>query len=118
MHRRGSGRHELELNLAMAEPLIGPVEPLPPWLPVEASARRRASELLPGPGSFVVLHPGSGGSAREWSRARYAMLGARLRERQVGVVVTGGAHERALAEEIAAAAGSHRRKTPPRAAGA
>jgi ADP-heptose:LPS heptosyltransferase len=56
---------------------------------------------------YVVLHPGASVPARTWSPARHAELAAALTRRGWGVVVTGGAAERALTARVAAAAGGH-----------
>ena len=49
-----------------------------------------------------MLHPGSGGSARDWSAENFAALGERIRTRMnMPVVVTGGANERDLVHRVA-----------------
>ncbi len=101
-HRRGSGRHESELNLGLLEPLGGAGRPRPPWVPVEPEARLQARALAGGH-PYVVLHPGSGGSAGEWPPEHFAALGRTLVEsHRVGVVVTGIDAEAALVERVAA----------------
>ncbi|MFN7954231.1 MAG: glycosyltransferase family 9 protein [bacterium] len=51
----------------------------------------------------VVVHPGAGGSSRNWSAARFRSLVRELsRHRDVTVIVTGAPHEVALAREVAA----------------
>jgi heptosyltransferase-2 len=103
-HRRGSGRHELDLNLDLLAPFGLAAGPRLPWVPVAASARRAARALLGEGGEFVVLHPGSGGSAREWPAAHFARVGQRLRgDRGLAVAVTGTEAERELVERVAAA---------------
>lgn len=106
-HRRGAGRHELELNLDLLAPLGGhpewPGRPRLPWVPVVAAARSAARALTGGAGRFVVLHPGSGGSAREWPPDHFATLGQALAGLGIAVVVTGTAAEAALARRVAEA---------------
>jgi ADP-heptose:LPS heptosyltransferase len=75
-----------------------------PWVPVAPAARWAARELLGEGGDFVVLHPGSGGSAREWPPAHFAAVGRRLAgDYGLAVVVTGTDAERELAARVAAA---------------
>ncbi len=53
----------------------------------------------------VVVHPGMGGSSRNWSAAQYRSLVRELsRRRDVSVIVTGAPSEEALAREVAAGA--------------
>ena len=64
--------------------------------------------LPPGDGPLVVLHPGSGDHfpGRRWPAARFAELGAALvAEHGARLVVTGVHSERALATQVARAAG-------------
>lgn len=58
----------------------------------------------PHPGA-VLIHPGAASGARRWPPERFAAVARRLAESGRHVVVTGSAGERALAEEVAAAAG-------------
>lgn len=105
LHRRRSGRHELELNLAMLAALAGAVETRAPWLPLPAGAQRQAVRLLGEADTrpLVVLHPGSGGSARQWPPAHFAALAARLLARGCRVAVTGSAAEAGLVAAVAGA---------------
>jgi heptosyltransferase-3 len=112
-HRKDARRHELEYNLN----LLGPLGMTPPDLGgeadfgivVPAASRERVEGLLKRSGigrPFAVLHPGTGKSAREWSRAKIGELGARIGE-DLGmpVVVTGTDSEAGLVHEVAAHAG-------------
>ena len=102
VHRRGSGSHELELNLALLEPLIRPTAASDPIIAPTSTSRARAEALLDGPpGPWVVLHPGSGGSARDWAVEHFAALARLLMERGARVAITGSADERALADRVA-----------------
>ncbi|MCC9305909.1 glycosyltransferase family 9 protein [Kitasatospora sp. RB6PN24] len=53
----------------------------------------------------VVLHPGADAGARRWPPARFAAVARALRREGRHVVVSAGAGERALAEQVAAEAG-------------
>jgi len=74
---------------------------------VESRAVEAAAGADPGT-PLVVMHPGSGGNLplRRWPAERFGAL-ARLFEERLGarVVLSGGPHEAALAERVAAASG-------------
>ncbi len=114
-HRKDARRHELEYNLNLLRPLG--VEP--PELGGEAefgivvpeASGARVGAILSSAGvgqgsAFVVLHPGTGKSAREWPRARMAELGRRIgRDLGMPVVITGTAAEAGLVHGLAAEIG-------------
>jgi heptosyltransferase-2 len=91
--RSRSGRHEVDLNLAMLAPLGIHRRKMIPRLKVSATelayARNQAKQLLGGNYTpFVVIHPGSGGSSLGWSKSRFLEL-TRLLSRNTNVVVSG-----------------------------
>lgn len=109
-HRKDAKRHEAEYNLNLLAPLgcvipgresgvdFGieiPADALP------AVARTlRESGIDPAKG-YVVVHPGSGGSAREWPLERFAELVRYLAaEEQRQIVLTGSVGERPKTEEL------------------
>lgn len=105
-HRRGQPGHESEFNLGLLRPL-GVVATAPAqgvkWS-VRDEERKRAEALLSeigAHGPYVILHPGNGGSAWNWSSAQYASFGCRVRDEGYDVLVTGSARERDLAERVA-----------------
>jgi heptosyltransferase III len=103
-HRKTAERHEAEYNLELLAPLGVPAGGAPGAtivIPNEARARLRGllaeQGVVPGE-RIVVIHPGSGGSAREWPIESFAALAAELSGRAgLRVVVTGtvGESERA-----------------------
>lgn len=106
-HRKTAERHELEYNLELLEPLgcTGrPERPLDVPLAIPPAARSAASAVLDQggvSGRFVVIHPGSGGSAREWPLENFTVLARRIAGGlNLPVVVTGTAGEAAAANEI------------------
>lgn len=110
-HRKDARMHEVEYNLRLLEPLgcaaAGPPEFL---LEVQAEAacsmRRILAQCGLGPEErLAVLHPGSGGSAREWSPEHFGRTGAILAEGGYRVVVTGTGSEREKAERVCKAGG-------------
>jgi len=97
-HRKTAQRHELEFNLNLLSPL-GVTADLssPPQygITVTEKARSDIRSILKSYGvvdqhRIVVLHPASGGSAREWAPDRFREVGLRLAKLDgVRVVVTG-----------------------------
>lgn len=105
-HRRGQPVHESEFNLALLRPL-GIVPPGPArgvkWA-IRNDERKRAEAVLSEAGArspYVVLHPGNGGSARNWSPEQYAAFGRLLQAEGYCLLVTGSGRERDLAEQVA-----------------
>ena len=108
-HRKTAERHEAEYNLELLAPLgcaLPPPEGPGATIVIPDEARARVRELLRGEGvgageKIVVVHPGSGGSAREWPLASFAVLAAALSGRPgFRVVVTGTAGEKERAAVI------------------
>ncbi|MEK7728687.1 MAG: glycosyltransferase family 9 protein [candidate division KSB1 bacterium] len=103
-HRKDARRHEAEYNLQLLRPL-GIINSRVEFhyrfdaLHEQALAEKMAQWNLREP--YVVLHPGSGNSARDWPLEHFAALAAHLsRERKLQVVLTGSAQEKALTEFI------------------
>ena len=105
-HRREARKHEVEYNLSLARALFDGAGEAAPQIHVPDSARRaianrmRRWHVRPDD-PLVLLHPGSGGSARNWPAGCFAELAGRLARRGVRVVVTGSAGERDLVETVA-----------------
>lgn len=109
MHRRGSPRHELELNLELTARGLGlgglddrncPAR-LPELRvsPEDREAAAGKAGLRPA-GDLVIVHPGSGGSARDWPLGRFAELIDLLAARGVTVAVTLGPGEEGLRSRL------------------
>lgn len=99
-HRKDAKRHEVEYNLNLLKELGCVPDSTPEFrldIPDEVHARVREILVSVGidPGKeIVIVHPGSGGSAREWQAANFGVLGLRLAEKRGSqIVVTGAAHE-------------------------
>jgi len=105
-HRRKSGRHELDLNLDLARALGAPLDHIGFYLHIPEEAHRavasRLEELGISPGSgFVVLHPGSGGSAMDWPLSGFAILADRIQEElSLAIVITGNKAEAPLVDRL------------------
>ncbi len=106
VHRRGVAHHELDLNFD----LLAPLAPRPPRvefkIPIDTEARARVQQLLAPlrtrtERKLVVVHPGSGGSARDWPVDRFAGLVDALHRRlDAEVIITGSAQESPLVSRL------------------
>jgi len=112
-HRKDARRHEVEYNLNLLSALsIDPASSPEFEFRTEPSSERAVDSILAGKGlgkgeKFAVLHPGSGGSARDWPAVNFTELGNRISE-ELGlkIVVTGGKEESALVSMTAGGLGS------------
>lgn len=108
-HRKGSHRHELDLNLEIAESIGARLEQVQfsfniPTRDKENVAQRYLKRFS-GNRPIVVLHPGSGGSARDWPLERFGQLATELVNRlHVKVIVTGVGKEKGLVDKVQEAA--------------
>ncbi len=109
VHRKRSSKHELELNVDTAAPLglarIDEAKPLFRFrVPEEVERRvvRRLAKLGADPQARgIVLHPGSGGSARDWPVQRFAELARLVHQTGLGPIwVTGTGPEQGLVDEL------------------
>ncbi len=113
-HRKDSKHHELEYNLRLLVPLGIAVDGLriEPTLSIKQDILNSISNMLEKHGigveqKLVILHPGSGGSARDWSAQKFGDLAHRLGNiSSVRVVITGKKDEEHLVNEIVSIAGS------------
>jgi len=115
-HRKTAERHETEYNVGLLGPLGCETEarmPLEAHLNIAPRAQESIAERLRAAGiagRFAVVHPGSGGSAREWPAENFAALAARLSDGLgLAIVATGTANEIPSAESVARAAGERGR---------
>lgn len=96
-HRKNAAHHEAEYNLRLLQPLgiaNSPVEFHFTLSPAERERIDAKLNALGANGRPVILHPGSGGSARDWPPENFARL-ADLLSQQFGaqVMLTGAPHE-------------------------
>jgi len=105
-HRKWALRHEVYYNLNIAKLLgiKGIPKPLWEWeIPLEANTRvntlfakyRWNSDKPP-----VVLHPGSGKSAENWSLQRFAELAKHLQSEGIPLVLTGSQEEKPVIDAV------------------
>ncbi|HTP14041.1 MAG TPA: glycosyltransferase family 9 protein, partial [Bacteroidota bacterium] len=105
-HRKTAEKHELDYNLSLLRHLGMEVPPsIRPALSisgrcVEAAEMERQRLQLSEDKPVVILHPGSGGSARDWSPENFCTLAARLSGIGFQVVVTGARGEESLVGRV------------------
>ena len=111
-HRKDAQRHELEYNLNLLKACdCTPAGKPEFFIEISPETQARVDSVLTESGidphrDIVVLHPGSGGSAREWSPERFGALAALLvREQHTQVVVTGTAADSMQIARVVEASG-------------
>jgi len=105
-HRKKAEKHEAEYNLSLLQAVGCDIRSIPTiTLAVSEAARNAAAQetkqlgVLPNE-KLVILHPGSGGSARDWSPQNFGDLAKALNDDGCSVVVTGSSSEKSLVEEV------------------
>ncbi|HVN48961.1 MAG TPA: glycosyltransferase family 9 protein [Bacteroidota bacterium] len=105
-HRKTAAKHEAEYNLSLLHALDCDVS-TPPHVElvltiddVSAAEETRKKIGIIDTDRVVFLHPGSGGSARDWKPEQFALLSILLAEKGLKVVVTGSEQERTLIESV------------------
>ncbi len=107
-HRSEARYHESEYNLHMLDHLKLRYDlPIKPELHISDEQRMEARAILDGIGlstqhDLIILHPGSSGSAKDWSAERFGMLGKKIIEsfQQISVLVTGSEEEQRLIHRV------------------
>ncbi len=109
-HRKDARRHELEYNLQLLAQLgcsVPATLERPDYgirIPPEAGRKILEMKRTLNVGverPFVVVHPGSGGSAREWPLESFARLAENLhRQKNVDIIITGSREEEEKVHEL------------------
>ena len=100
--RRDRRRHDVERNLALAEPFGGETDTPNLHLPVSAEAARRADALLPvGDGPVVGIAPGSVWATKRWTPEGFARVVQALAADGARCMILGADADRELAQRIA-----------------
>jgi heptosyltransferase III len=115
-HRRGGDLHERDYNLSLLALLGVPVDTPPlPHIEVDEGTSLAALETLDWDrvfrrDRFAVLHPGSGGSARDWPPEMFGALAGRLVDKysDLVILISGAEDERELVREVLLAARADR----------
>jgi len=105
MHsRKANKKHELEYNLDFLTYFIdGETIKTPVVHPIEKEmnhARRLVAEAGIS-GDFIIIHPGSGGSAERWSMVNFIKLYKQLNDQGTNVLITGSEVEGEIIEKEA-----------------
>jgi heptosyltransferase-2 len=112
-HRKDAKRHEVEYNLNLLRELQceDSKESEPDFfISIPTEATQKVAALLLSLNlverEFAIVHPGSGGSAREWSPQNFGQLAERfLSDSRMHVVVTGTLQEEKKILEVVRASG-------------
>jgi heptosyltransferase-2 len=105
-HRKTAERHEADYNLSLLRAVGCDIRSIPSvTLPLTDAAREAAEKEIQRLGvktarKLVILHPGSGGSARDWSPKNFGQLAKVLVNDGCHVVVTGSSSEQSLVREV------------------
>ncbi|MCX7984668.1 MAG: glycosyltransferase family 9 protein [Bacteroidetes bacterium] len=111
-HRKRVQKHEAEYNLSLLQ-AIGCQMPevLRCVLKLTEEEERKGAIVRESLGIrsqevLIVLHPGSGGSARDWKKERFGELARVLLQRKYRVVISGTEREKELVSYVAQHAGA------------
>lgn len=106
-HRKDAKRHEVEYNLQLLRSLGIDPDSAPQFEFTILPAAMRAVDAfladhnLGRAERFAILHPGSGGSAREWRAENFSKLGDLIQSGAgLKVIVSGGRAELGLAQRV------------------
>ena len=109
-HRKSAEHHEAEYNVRLLESAVGKrfdVALTPPYVDLEAlsSAVRKLADHGIAPGTeFIIIHPGSGGSARDLPAESFRKAAELIaRHSPIRIVVTGSAAETDQCQVVASA---------------
>lgn len=110
-HRKTVEKHEAEYNISMLG-ILGCVTPtkLEARLVISDQEKKKASRVrhilgLSETDQLVLLHPGSGSSARDWKPEYFSQLASELMKHGYRVIITGSKTEEDLVSDVAQKAG-------------
>lgn len=98
-HRSDAAYHEAEYNVRMIMHAFGGAMPNVELVSPRPASAGRVHRARPR----IIVHPGSGGSAKDWPAERFGMAARVLYdELDAEIIITGIASERPLCDEVAA----------------
>jgi heptosyltransferase III len=102
--RKGNKKHEFEYNLDFLRFFRPGATLTTPMVYPKEKEFKNARRILKNAGidkPFVVLHPGSGGSAENWPMDKFLDLYATLKKSGIQVVISGSDNEGEMIDELA-----------------
>lgn len=108
-HRKDAVKHELEYNLSLLSQLginhIGGTNNVSFDLDVNKSSLNKVESLLGSLGinnkeKFVIIHPGSGGSAVDLPVEKFIELVKMLSDKKIKIVLTGSENEKEICNQL------------------
>ena len=103
-HRKDAKRHEVQYNLNLLKALGIESTGIPEFeFRIPRETERKIDDILTEEKveKFVVLHAGSGGSARDWPLENFSKLADAIQsDLKLQVLLTGSESEKALVEEV------------------
>jgi len=103
-HRKTSGKHELDLNLEIVAAIGAQTSEVAFKFFIPDEALHKIDTILKKNNinvPFVVLHPGSGGSALDWPAENFGQLAEKINsELGLSIITTGSASESVLIDTI------------------
>jgi ADP-heptose:LPS heptosyltransferase len=100
--RKANKKHEYEYNLDFLRFFRDGATVTTPTVYPKDKDLRNARRILDEAGvkdRFIVLHPGSGGSAERWPLDKFIRLYSRLKQRGLEVIISGSAQEKPIIEK-------------------
>ena len=107
LHRHSSGKHETELNFDLLDSLFSSDRKARPTFALDEEAMSSVVKLFESHQiapirRIAILHPGSGGSSRDWPLAHFEWIADLLSKRSdTHVILSGSREERRLTTQIA-----------------
>ena len=106
-HRKTAEFHEAEFNTRLAESVLGmqlKTELVKPF--IDQSSVVRIENILNNNGletdkKFIIIHPGSGGSAFTWHAENFGLLGRELEKKSdIKIIITGNEQENIICNVV------------------
>jgi ADP-heptose:LPS heptosyltransferase len=108
-HRKDAARHECEYNNDMVANILEiPLQPKLVKPVIQPEAEKLVNDLLvkyniTSEDKFIIVHPGSGGSARDWDAGNFGKVASVLTdELKLKVIVTGTLNEKPSCDKVLA----------------